>query len=162
MGSSVILDRSIFPSQDIRYSGSGARPKVKKEVKMAPGFLKPKVPMPGSAVPGVNEGNVFLEEGSEAMDEGQDNVVPLAAGSRAVLCSCEGIPCSCGGFVCKAVGEDFVCPHEIGDDKGQDVVVENPERRVVLVENPERRVVAYTPPHDRGSLFIKTFYIPVL
>ena len=162
MGSSVILDRSIFPSQDIRYSGGGARPKVKKEVKMAPGFLKPKVPMPGSTVPEVDEGNVFLEEGSEAMDEGQDNVVPLAAGSRAVLCSCEGIPCSCGGFVCKAVGEDFVCPHEIGDDKGQDVVVENPERRVVLVENPERRVVAYTPPHSRGNLFIKTFYIPML
>ena len=156
MGSSVILDRSIFPSQDIRYSGSGARPKVKKEVKMAPGFLKPRVPMPGSTVPEVDEGNVFLEEGSEAMDEGQDNVVPLAAGSRAVLCSCEGIPCSCGGFVCKAVGEDFVCPHETGDDKDQDVVVENPERRVVLVENSERRVVAYAPSHSRGMLFIKT------
>ena len=162
MGSSVILDRSIFPSQDIRYSGGGARPKVKKEVKMAPGFLKPRVPMPGSIVPEVDEGNVFLEEGSEAMDEGQDNVVPLAAGSRAVLCSCEGIPCSCGGFVCKAVGEDFVCPHETGDDKDQNVVVENSERRVVLVENPERRVVAYTPSHSRGILFTETFCIPVL
>ena len=162
MGSSVILDRSIFPSQDIRYSGGGARPKVKKEVKMAPGFLKPRVPMPGSTVPEVDEGNVFLEEGSEAMDEGQDNVVPLAAGSRAVLCSCEGIPCSCGGFVCEAVGEDFVCPHGTGDDKDQDVVVENPERRVVLVDNSERRVVTYVPSHNRGILFNETFYIPVL
>ena len=162
MGSPEVFDRSVFPYQDIRHTGGGARPKVKREVKMAPGFLKPKVPMPGGTVPEVNEGNVFVEGGSEAMDEGQDNVVPLAAGSRAVLCSCEGIPCSCGGFVCKAVGEDFVCPHETGDDKDQDVVVENPERRVVLVENPERRVVAYTPPHSRGILFIKTFYIPML
>ena len=56
MGSSVILDRSIFPSQDIRYSGAGARPKMKKEVKMAPGFLKPRVPMPGSSVPEVSQG----------------------------------------------------------------------------------------------------------
>ena len=152
MGSSVILDRSIFPSQDIRYSGAGARPKVKKEVKMAPRFLKPVVPMPGSTVSEVDKGDVFMEEGSEAMEEGQDNVVPLAAGSRVVLCSCEGNPCSCGGFVCKAAGEDFVCPHEIRADENQEVVV----------ENPERRVVAYTPPHNRGNLSFKTFYIPVL
>ena len=64
MGSSVILDRSIFPSQDIRYSGAGARPKVKKEVKMAPRFLKPIVPMPGSTVPEVDKGDVFMEEGN--------------------------------------------------------------------------------------------------
>ena len=162
MGSSVVLDRSVFPYQDIRHTGGGARPKVKRGVKMAPEFLKPKVPMPGGTVPEVNDGSVFVEEGSKAMDEGQDDVAPLAAGSRAALCSCEGIPCSCGGFVCETVGEDFVCPHETGDDKDQDVVVENPERRVVLVENPERRVVAYTPPHNRGNLSFKTFYIPVL
>ena len=33
----IILDRSVFPYQDIRNTG-GARPKVKREVKMAPGF----------------------------------------------------------------------------------------------------------------------------
>ena len=141
MGSSVILDRSIFPSQDIRYSGTGARPKMKKEVKMAPRFLKPRVPMPGSTVPEVDKGDVFMEEGCEAMEEGQDSVIP---DGRVALCSCEGNPCSCGGFVCKAAGEDFVCPHEIRNDEDQDVVV----------ENPERRVVAYTPPHNRGNLFL--------
>ena len=60
------------------------------------------------------------------------------------------------------MGEDFVCPHETGDDKDQDVVVENPERRVVLVDNSERRVVTYIPSHSRGILFNETFYIPVL
>ena len=159
MKSPVILDRSVFPYQDIRNTGGGAKPKVKREVKMAPGFLKPKVPMPGGTVPEVNEGNVFVEEGSVAMDEGPDDVAPLAAGSRAALCSCEGIPCSCGGYVCEAVGEDFVCPHKTGDDKDQGEVVENPERRVVLVDdserrvvdNSERRIVTYVPSRFRGS-----------
>ena len=159
MKSPVILDRSVFPYQDIRNTGGGAKPKVKREVKMAPGFLKPKVPMPGGTVPEVNEGNVFVEEGGVAMDEGPDDVAPLAAGSRTELCSCEGILCSCGGYVCEAVGEDFVCPHKTGDDKDHGEVAENPERRVVLVEdserrvvdNSERRIVTYVPSRFRGS-----------
>ena len=149
----IILDRSVFPYQDIRNTGGGARPKVKREVKMAPGFLKPKVPMPVGTVSEV------VEEGGVAMDEGPDDVAPLAAGSRTELCSCEGIRCSCGGYVCEAVGEDFVCPHKTGDDKDHGEVAENPERRVVLVEdserrvvdNSERRIVSYVPSRFRGS-----------
>ena len=132
MGSYVILDRSIFPSQDIRCTGTGAKPKVRKDVKMAPKFLKPKVPMPGSAVPESGNGD-HVKEGGEPMEEGQDNVVPTG---RVALCSCEGNPCSCGGFVCKSVGDDFVCPHEVSAN-----------------ENPERSVVAYTPPNNRGNLY---------
>ena len=137
MKSPIILDRSVFPYQDIRHTGGGAKPKVKREVKMAPGFLKPKVPMPCGAVPEVNEGNVFVEEGGEAMDEGPDDVAPLAAGSRATLCSCEGILCSCGGYVCEAVGDDFVCPHQVDTNT-----------------NTERSVVAYTPPVNRGKISV--------
>ena len=148
MGSSVILDRSIFPSQDIRYSGAGARPKMKKEVKMAPRFLKPRVPMPGSAVPEVGKGVVVIKEGGEAMEEGQDSVVP---DGRVALCSCEGNPCSCGGFVCKAAGDDFVCPHEVSANENQEI----------SVENPERSVVAYTPPNNRGNLS-NILYVHVL
>ena len=46
------LDPVIFPYQDIRYTGknTGAKPKIRKDVKLAPNFLKPKVPMPGSVV----------------------------------------------------------------------------------------------------------------
>ena len=142
MGSSVILDRSIFPSQDIRYTGTGAKPKMRREVKMAPEFLKPKVPMPGTALPVILKGD-HVKEGGEAMEEEQDNVVPAG---RVALCSCEGNPCSCGGFVCKAAGDDFVCPHEVSAN-------ENQER---VVENPERSVVAYTPPNNRGNLYIIT------
>ena len=134
MGSYVVLDRSIFPSQDIRCTGKGtcAKPKVRKDVKMAPKFLKPKVPMPSNAVPESGKGD-HVKEGGEPMEEGQDNVVPTG---RVALCSCEGNPCSCGGFVCKSVGDDFVCPHEVSAN-----------------ENPERSVVAYTPPTSRGNLY---------
>ena len=100
---------------------------------MAPKFLKPKVPMPGNAVPESGKGD-HVKEGGEPMEEGQDNVVPTG---RVALCSCEGNPCSCGGFVCKSVGDDFVCPHEVSAN-----------------ENPERSVVAYTPPNNRGNLYI--------
>ena len=52
MYSCVNLDPSVFPYQDIRYTGkeTGTRPKNKKDVKLAPIFIKPKVPMPGSVV----------------------------------------------------------------------------------------------------------------
>ena len=52
MDSCVNLDRSVFPYQDIRYTGreTGTKPKTKKDVKLAPIFIKPKVPMPGSVV----------------------------------------------------------------------------------------------------------------
>ena len=142
MGSYIILDRSIFPSQDIRYTGkgTGAKPKVRKDVKMAPGFLKPKVPMPGSAVPESDKGD-HVKEGEQPMEEEQDIVGPIG---RVTLCSCEGNPCSCGGFVCKSVTGDFVCPNQVSADA-----------------NPERSVVAYTPPNNRGNLSI-IFYLHVL
>ena len=50
--SSVILDRSVFPYQDIRYTQgmeTGTKPKHKKDPKSAPVFVKPRVPMPGGA-----------------------------------------------------------------------------------------------------------------
>ena len=52
MDSCVNLDPSVFPYQDIRYTGreTGTKPKTKKDVKLAPIFIKPKVPMPGSVV----------------------------------------------------------------------------------------------------------------
>ena len=53
MDSSVNLDPSVFPYQDIRYTmgkDTGTKPKPKKDVKLAPVFVKPKVPMPGSVV----------------------------------------------------------------------------------------------------------------
>ena len=126
MGSYVILDRAIFPSQDIRYTGrgTGAKPKVRKDLVLAPNFLKPKVPMPSEVVPDPAEGNQIVE--------GEQAVVEPAG--RVTLCSCEGNPCSCGGFVCKSVTGDFVCPNQVSADA-----------------NTERSVVAYTPPATRGN-----------
>ena len=59
MDSSVNLDPSVFPFQDIRYTkgkGTGTKPKPKKDSKMAPVFMKPRVPMPGSATVPVPSG----------------------------------------------------------------------------------------------------------
>ena len=57
MDSSVNLDPSVFPFQDIRYTkGKGTGAKPKKDSKMAPVFMKPKVPMPGSATVPVPSG----------------------------------------------------------------------------------------------------------
>ena len=52
MDSCVNLDPSVFPYQDIRYTGreTGTKLKTKKDIKLAPIFIKPKVPMPGSVV----------------------------------------------------------------------------------------------------------------
>ena len=130
MDSSVNLDRAIFPYQDIRYTGrgTGAKPKVRKDVVLAPNFLKPKVPMPGSeVVPNPVEGDQGVE--------GDQNEVEPTSGIA--LCNCEGTPCSCGGTVCKAVGDDFVCPHEVDANT-----------------NTERSVVAYTPPVNRGKMCV--------
>ena len=90
MDSSVNLDRAIFPYQDIRYSGrsTGAKPKVRKDVVLAPSFLKPKVPMPGSVVV----------------------PKPTEADKNVVVPTSEIAPCSCGGTVCKSVDGDNICP----------------------------------------------------
>ena len=135
MGSYVILNRAIFPSQDIRYTGrgTGAKPKVRKDVMLAPNFLKPKVPVSNSAVPESAEGD-HVVEGEQPMEGDQDVVEPIG---RVSLCSCEGNPCSCGGFVCKSVTGDFVCPNQVSANA-----------------NPVRSVVAYTPPNTRGNLCI--------
>ena len=127
MDSSANLDRAIFPYQDIRYSGrsTGAKPKVRKDVVLAPSFLKPKVPMPGSVV---------VPEPIEA----DDNVVPvpIEANENVVEPTSEIAPCSCGGTICKSVDGDNVCP--------------SPSNT-----NTERSVVAYTPPvNNRGKLCI--------
>ena len=84
------LDPVIFPYQDIRYTAknTGAKPKVWKDVKLAPNFLKPKVPMPGSVV-------------VPKPAEGDRNVVEPTS---------EIAPCSCGGTVCKSVDGDGPCP----------------------------------------------------
>ena len=135
MDPSVDLDRAIFPYQDIRYTGrgTGARPKVRKDVVLAPNFLKPQVPMPsGVAVP----------EPIEASDgvvsvpgEATDNVVPVPVEGDDVVVepTSEVAPCSCGGTIYKSVDGDSVCP--------------NPNNT-----NTERSVVAYTPPiRNRGK-----------
>ena len=49
MDSSVELDPSVFPFQDVRYKGTrgkntGTKPKVKKDTKPVPVFAKPEVP----------------------------------------------------------------------------------------------------------------------
>ena len=41
--------------------------------------------------------------------------------------------------MCKSVTGDFVCPNQVSADA-----------------NPERSVVAYTPPNNRGNLYIIT------
>ena len=139
MGSYVILDRAIFPSQDIRYTGrgTGAKPKVRKDLMLAPKFLKPTVPVPSNAVPENAEGDHIME-GEQTMEGEQAVVEPTG---RVTLCSCEGNPCSCGGFVCKSVTGDFVCPNQVSADPDQ----------VSADANPERSVVAYTPPNTRGN-----------
>ena len=65
MDSCVNLDPSVFPYQDIRYTTgkeTGTKPKPKKDVKLAPVFVKPKVPMPGSVVVPVPIGGDSIKE----------------------------------------------------------------------------------------------------
>ena len=65
MDSSVNLDPSVFPYQDIRYTmgkDTGTKPKPKKDVKLAPVFVKPRVSMPGSAVIPVPIGGDSIKE----------------------------------------------------------------------------------------------------
>ena len=54
MDSSVELDPSVFPFQDVRYKGTrgknvGTKPKIKKDSKLATVFAKPEVPVQGGA-----------------------------------------------------------------------------------------------------------------
>ena len=124
MDPSLDLDRAIFPYQDIRYTGrgTGARPKVRKDVVLAPNFLKPQVPMPSGVV---------VPEPIEATD----NVVPVPVEANEIVVepTSEIAPCSCGGTICKSVDGDNVCP--------------SPSNT-----NTERSVVAYTPPvNNRGK-----------
>ena len=90
MDSCVNLDPSLFPYQDIRYTAkeTGTKPKVRKGVKLAPNFIKPKVPMPSSVV-------------APKPIEGDGNVVKPTN---------EVAPCSCGGTVCGSVDGDSPCP----------------------------------------------------
>ena len=65
MDSCVNLDPSVFPYQDIRYTmgkDTGTKPKPKKDVKLAPVFIKPKVPMPSSVVIPVPIGGDSIKE----------------------------------------------------------------------------------------------------
>ena len=52
MDSCVNLDPSVFPYQDVRYTGkgTGAKPKIKKDAKLSPIVPKPKVSVPGGVV----------------------------------------------------------------------------------------------------------------
>ena len=100
------LDPVIFPYQDIRYTGknTGAKPKIRKDVKLAPNFLKPKVPMPGSVVvPKPNEADKPVVEPTN-----------------------EIAPCSCGGTVCKSVDGDGVCPMPSVSNTERSVVTYTP------------------------------------
>ena len=106
MDSSVNLDRAIFPYQDIRYTGrsTGAKPKVRKDVVLAPNFLKPKVPMPGSVVV----------------------PKPTEADKNVVVPTSEIAPCSCGGTICKSVDGDNVCPGQVNTNTERSVVAYTP------------------------------------
>ena len=103
------LDPVIFPYQDIRYTAkeTGTKPKVRKGVKLAPNFLKPKVPMPGSVV-------------VPKPDEADRNVVEPTN---------EIAPCSCGGTVCKSVDGDSVCPNPNNTNTERRVVAYTPPIR---------------------------------
>ena len=68
MDSSVNLDPSVFPFQDIRYTkgkDTGTKPKPKKDIKMAPVFMKPRVPLPSSATIPVPSGGDSNKENSK-------------------------------------------------------------------------------------------------
>ena len=117
MDSSVELDPSVFPFQDIRYTkgkSTGTKPKIKKDGKLAPVFMKPKVPMPGSATVPVSSG-VGRSEGDKNKEKPKRRATPSPSPVR-------------GG----AVGGDFV-------DGDSSCVPPN-------INNTERSVVKYTPP----------------
>ena len=70
MDSSVNLDPSVFPYQDIRYTmgkDTGTKPKPKKDTKLAPVFVKPRVPMPGGS-------NVLVPIGGDSTMEDSNSV----------------------------------------------------------------------------------------
>ena len=78
MDSCVELDPSVFPFQDIRYTkgkSTGTKPKIKKDSKMAPVFMKPKVPMLGSATVPVSSG-VGRSEGDKNKEKPKRRATP--------------------------------------------------------------------------------------
>ena len=110
MDSSVELDPSVFPFQDIRYTkGKGTGTKPKKDSKMAPVFMKPKVPMPGSATVPVPSG------GDSNKEKPKRRATPSPSPVR-------------GG----AVGGDFVD----GDSLCASPSINNTERSVVKYTPP--------------------------
>ena len=71
MDSCVILDPSVFPYQDVRYTGkgTGAKPKIKKDAKLSPIVPKPKVSVRGDVViPQPSSGSGVTEGGSMGGD----------------------------------------------------------------------------------------------
>ena len=109
MDSSVELDPSVFPFQDIRYTkGKGTGTKPNKDSKMAPVFMKPKVPMPGSATVPVCSG-VGLSKGERDKEKPKRRATPSPSPIR-------------GG----AVGGDFVD----GDSSCVSPNINNTERSV--------------------------------
>ena len=112
MDSSVNLDPSVFPFQDIRYTkgkGTGTKPKPKKDIKLAPVFMKPRVPMPGSATVPVPSG------GDSNKEKPKRRATPSPSPVR-------------GG----AVGGDFVD----GDSSCVSPNINNTERSVVKYTPP--------------------------
>ena len=125
MDSSVELDPSVFPFQDIRYTkgkSTGTKPKIKKDSKMAPVFMKPKVPMPGSATVPVCSG-VGRSRGGKDKEKPKRRATPSPSPIR-------------GG----AVGGDFV-------DGDSSCVSPN-------INITERSVVKYTPPVDNKGMYV--------
>ena len=99
MDSCVNLDPSVFPYQDIRYTmgnDTGTKPKPKKDVKLAPVFVKPKVPMPGSVVIPVPIGGDSIKENPKRGDASSPS--PARSGGTAggfvdgdSLCASHGV-----------------------------------------------------------------------
>lgn len=90
MDSCVNLDPSVFPYQDIRYTGkeTGTKPKTKKGVKLAPIVIKPKVTMPGGVV-------VPKPIGGESTIEGPNSGVSPLSGSGGTAGGSMGGDSSC-------------------------------------------------------------------
>ena len=117
MDSSVKLDPSVFPFQDIRYTKGksiGTKPKIKKDSKISPVFAKPEVPKHSGATVPVYSG-AGKGKGEKDKEKPKRRATPSPSPVRGGAVE--------GGFV----DGDSLCASP-------------------SINNTERSVVKYTPP----------------